>query len=184
MKFLFKRERITWAREALVQLLCVIIFACTDDRNTTDGQIQEIAFEIVILDEHQQEGTVFEPGTDINIALKLVNRSGKEFEWKYDYECDLVQTENFLLVYGLNEGESKDDFMPLGSPYQWPIYCLMLNIPSRNLPPGETILIKAPWSHNPDNHPLAAGKYYVIANFALNVDRQSMTWNLRTDFEM
>jgi hypothetical protein len=184
MKGLFKRESITWAMSALIQLLSAIILGCADDGNATDGQIRDIAFEIVILDEHQQEGTVFEPGTDVNIALKFINRSGKEFEWKYEYECQLVQTKNFLLVYGRNEGEIKDDYMLVGSPYQWPIYCLMLNVPSRNLPPGETMLIKAPWSRNPDNHPLAAGKYYVVANFALNVDRQSMTWNLKTDFEM
>lgn len=165
-------------------LLFAIVSGCQNDTGTIDDQIDKIDFKIVILGEDQNESTVFAAGTDINVALKLINSSGKEFEWKYDYTCQLFQTENFLLVYKRNEGETNDDYIPIGAPYQSPINCQTINLPPQNVPPGETILIKLPWSTNPDNQPLSTGKYYIISNFALKINDQSRNWDLRTDFEM
>lgn len=64
MKSPSKRKSITGTVYVLNLLISVIISGCTDDGNATHGPMQNIAFEIVVLDEHQQEGTVFAPGTD------------------------------------------------------------------------------------------------------------------------
>jgi hypothetical protein len=164
--------------------LCAVVSGCENDADTLADQVQQLGFEILVLGEDQQPGTVFAPGTDIHIALKLINNSGKPFQWKYEYDCHLFQTEDFLLVYRRSEGETHGDYFPIGTPYQPPIYCLMINLPPYDLPPGETMLVNLPWSTNPDNHPLSTGKYYVVARVELNINGHLNTWDLRTDFEM
>ena len=182
MESLFKRN--SGRTLQVLALVGAMISGCQDDEDAIGDQVRQIAFEIAVLGEDQREGTVFEPGTDVSFALKLINHSAKPFEWRYEYDCDLYQSANFLQVYKRNEGETSSDWIPLGTPYPGPVYCLMINMPPWDLPAGETMLGKVPWSSNPDNRPLSVGKYYVTAQVELNVDGQLRTWNLRADFEM
>ena len=137
-----------------------------------------------MLGEDGKEATEFAPGTDIFISLTLINSSEKPFAWEYAYECHLFQREDFLMVYKRNKGGAVGDWIPLGRPYQSPVYCLMMNVPPRQMPPGETGVFKFPWSANPANHPLSAVEYYVVAHVELSVEGETRTWDMIADFEM
>ena len=41
-----------------------------------------------------------------------------------------------------------------------------------------------PWSGNPDNEPMVAGRYYATASFDLIIEGEIKHWDLRTDFEI
>lgn len=148
-------------------------------------QIDKIDFQIAILGEDQHEANVFGSDEDIRLALRLINNSEDAIEWHHDYICQMYQTQFFLSVFKLNESdETSESYLPIGTPYQSPVNCYTINFPHILIQPGESILLNLPWSNNPKNQPLSAGKYYTIANFGLNIGGKTKNWELRNDFEI
>jgi hypothetical protein len=128
---------------------------------------------------------IFEPGTDIKVALRVINNSDQQLEWHYDYTGHLFQTVDFLLVYRQSqENETSANYLPVGTPYVSPVNCLAINYPPQSIPPGETFIINLLWSSNPENKPLLTGKYYTASNFELKIHGQIGEWDLKTDFEI
>jgi hypothetical protein len=50
--------------------------------------------------------------------------------------------------------------------------------------PGDSIVIRFPWSTNPENQPLTSGLYYCQADFMIKVDHEQRALNLRSGFSM
>jgi hypothetical protein len=146
---------------------------------------EELDFGIVLFDQSGTEGTSFRKGTDVQIGLKLTKDGGKFIQWnKYD-ECRLYSRQDFLPVFQSNEPLDKPPtlYFPLGTPYQIPEFCASGKQTSNYIPAG-TIILVFPWSSNPVNEPLVAGRYYTTATFDLVVDGKVKSWDLRTDFEI
>jgi hypothetical protein len=153
--------------------------------NLTDSPLDKVSFEIVTLDKNREEADVFDAGEDIGIGLKIINRSEKTVEWRFDYTCHLFQNKDFLLVYRLNDGnETNAGYFPIGTPYEPPINCYTMNLSPELVSPGEKVLINLPWSSNANNRPLTAGQYYITATVELTIDEQTKAWDLRNGFEM
>ena len=145
-------------------------------------QVNQLEFKILTLDEEEVKRSTFSHGVDVNIAVQLTNTSSREFVWNYDYTCHLFQTEEFLVVYKNNES---DETSVAGTPYQSPINCPAINLPSQKiLPGGSILLIKLPWSSNPNNQLLSVGKYSIKANIDLKVKGHHRTFQVSTDFEI
>lgn len=171
---------------ALSILLVCILCACLEDQTIKPPDpVETLDFGIVIFDEADTEGTSFRKGTDIKIGLKLVTDGGKRLQWRKDDECRLVSNQSFLLVFKSNESLEKPPtlYYPLGTPYQIPMYCAAIDLPPTYIT-GGTVIFSFPWSGNPDNEPLVAGRYYATANFELIVDGEVKRWDLRNDFEI
>ncbi len=165
-----------------VFLFSLFLLSCSND-SLNEDQINEIDFSLILLDENQTEARVFEKGTDVTFAVKLVNNSEKDIEWYYSDGCGLFNSEEFLRVYMKNH-ETNSAYVPIGRPYQWPTYCYAINLPPQIITTKETRVVGAAWSHNPDNQPLGTGDYYVNADFSVTIEGKTRSWNLRTEFEM
>ncbi len=169
----------------VIIFISVIFLGCQKDNVVARAKLNELDFELVILNEQDIEATSFEHGTDIKLALKLINNSNQDLEWNYDYSCQLLQSEDFLLVYQfIQDDESNAYYLPVGKPYLSPINCQTINLPPQRIPPGENLIIKLSWSDNPENEPLKKGKYYTVSNFEFKSNGEKKEWDLRTDFEI
>jgi hypothetical protein len=161
------------------------LFGCNDSDNVIDSQIDKLDFQIVFLDENKNENVVFAEDFDVRIAVKIINNSQTETEWRYDYTCMMLQTQDFLVVYKKNEtNETSADYSQVGRPYETPLNCYTFNLPPQGILPGQSILINLPWSTNPSNKSLASGKYYSTAKFSLEINNNTKNWDLRNDFEI
>jgi len=158
---------------------------CDDVHYMPPDPIETLNFGIVIFDEAGTEGTSFRKGTDIKIGLKLIADAGSGLQWRKDDECRLFSNKDFLLVFQSNENLDKPPtlYFPLGTPYKIPMYCTAINLPPTYINEG-TVIVAFPWSSNPDNVPLVAGRYYTTAAFELIIDGEVKRWDLRTDFEI
>jgi hypothetical protein len=139
-------------------------------------------FELVTLDENENESDVIRAGEDVYFGLKLVNAGEDAIEWRYAYLCRMFQSEEFLVVYQQTKIASSDS--AIGTPYQRPIYCFLFNIPGTLLPPGEKLIINLPWSNDSGNKPLSTGRYYTKARFELTKQGESKTWDLMHFFKV
>lgn len=163
----------------------ILSVSCEDNLYKPPEPVPTPDFGIVIFDEAGTEGTSFRKGTDIKIGLKLITDGGSGLQWRKDDECRLFSNKDFLLVFQSNESLDKPPalYFPLGTPYQIPMYCMTLNLPSTYIN-GGTVILAFPWSSNPDNEPLVAGRYYTTAAFELIIDGEVKRWDLRADFEI
>lgn len=164
---------------AFVGLLCLV--ACASD-NLEDDRMGKIEFEIVTLSESGLEQTTFGNEEDIQFGIRLINNSGKDFEWRNDYSCMLMNADEFLVSYKKG-AENSGEYFRVGSPYAQPVNCLAINI-AMTWPPGESIITKLPWSTNPDNAPLTIGEYYARSYFSLNINGSPRTWELKKDYQV
>jgi hypothetical protein len=172
---------------SLTTFLALILFvSCDDTYYRPPAPVKTLDFGIVIFDEAGMEGTSFRKGTDIKIGLKLIIDGGKSFQWRKDEECRLFSNRDFLLVFQSNESLEKPPtlYFPLGTPYpNIPTYCAATKLPATYINAG-TVIVAFPWSTNPDNEPLVAGRYYATATFELIIDGKVKRWDLRNDFEI
>ncbi len=165
--------------------ISVIFLGCEKDNVVASAKLNEIDFQVVILNEQNIEAVSFEHGTDIILALKLINNLDQDLEWNYDYTCQLLDLEDFLLVYQfIQDDESNAYYLPIGQPQLRPINCQTINLPPQLIPPGESLIIKLSWNANPENEPLKKGKYYTVSNFEFKSNGEKKEWDLRTDFEI
>jgi hypothetical protein len=165
---------------AFLLILLLSISACRDNDSNKD-MLDHIEFKALVLGTDERARLSFPSGKDVHMSLELINNSGEEIAWQYDYCCELVQQEGFFRLYKKNDmNETVATYSFLGSPYQRPINCLALNIPARKIPVGKSIVINIPWSNNPDNKTLSPGEYYLASDFTFN----SKAWQLRFDFEI
>lgn len=163
-----------------------ILSSCLEDNFfKPPDPVETVDFGIVMFDETGTEGTSFRKGTDIKIGLKLISDGGDGLQWRTDDECRLLSSKTFLLVYQSFEGLDKPptQYVPLGAPYLIPTHCTTLDLPATYIN-GGTLIFAFPWSGNPNNKPMVAGRYYVTASFDLVVDGEIKHWDLRSDFEM
>jgi hypothetical protein len=163
----------------------ILFVSCEDNLYKPPAPVATQDFGIVIFDEAGTEGTSFRKGTDIKIGLKLITDGGKHLQWSKDDECRLFSNKDFLRVFQSNESLEKPPtlYFPLGIPYQIPIYCTTMNLPPTYINAG-AVIFAFPWSSNPDNEPLVAGRYYTIATFDLIIEGKVKHWELRNDFEI
>jgi hypothetical protein len=166
----------------VILFMSSVLLSCNNDALNGD-QINEIDFSLVLMDENGMEGAVFEKGTDIPLALKLINDSEEEIEWQYSYGCMLYESEEFLLVY-MKNNETNSAYVPIGRPYQWPVNCYAMDFAPQIYQPGESYVTGIPWRHNSDNQPLGIGMYYVKADFSVTMHGKTRNWELKTEFEM
>ena len=148
--------------------------------------VEKVDFGIVIFDGDGTEGTSFRKGTDIQLALKLVTDGGKMLGWRKVDECGMYSKQDFLLVFKSNENLDTPPslYFPLGTPIDVvPAFCSNPDVPPTYIS-GGTVILKFPWSSNPDNKPLVAGRYYATASFDLIVDGKVKRWELKHDFEI
>lgn len=174
-----------------MQLQITLIFillnitGCEKNSDFPHSKLNQVEFELVVLDDQDIEVASIEQGKDLKFALKLINNSDQDLDWYYDYTCQILQSNDFLLVHQLTQsGESNSNYIPVGTPYLKPINCQTINLPAERIAPGESYIIKLMWSDNPENEPLNKGKHYVSANFSLTTGEERKQWLLRSDFEI
>jgi hypothetical protein len=165
----------------IIILLSSGLLGCQDNE---DFSLNQIDIEVLtMVDETEQNA--FDVGTDIILALKVTNNSGRDFEWYYEYECVLSTQQDFLLVKKevLTEGSNLSS-IPVGTPYQFPLNCPTINLPPRHVIPSgnEKIVVAYPWSSNPDNAELQPGKYFSKFIITIAIEGHQRSWDLRTDF--
>ena len=80
MKTLYRLNSLVIMPTLTIIFLNAFVLGCENDAGMIENQIHQIDFEIVILGDDQEQGAVFAAGTDINVALKLFNNSGKELK--------------------------------------------------------------------------------------------------------
>ncbi len=183
------KGRKTMYLKFLIISLSVIAPGCDDNNSLDDytkSQIDSIEFKLVILDKNRNEKSVFSAGTDIRLAVMLNNKLGRDFAWENSYACQLLQQEDFFLVYRNSTLEQGGDSTPaaVGKPYVFPTSCPDINLPPENVPPGVQSVVSVFWSANPDNSPLPIGKYYTEFSYTLKIDGTDKVLELRADFEM
>lgn len=162
-------------------LLASGLTGCTDNDDFISNQIE---FK-VLTKENGTEKVAFDEGEDVAFAVIIVNRSDRSFEWRYDYTCGLLQSDDFLLVRRkLTTGNPNETGPPVGQPFQTPVYCPAISLPPQMIVPGETILVEMPWSANPDNPELLPGKYYTEFVIGLTISSEQRSWHLRTEFQI
>ncbi|NLO01691.1 MAG: hypothetical protein GX126_05130 [Bacteroidales bacterium] len=169
----------------IVSLLTGFLGCKKDNDDLTLNQLDKIEFKVVTM-EGDIEREIFDEGTDVAFAIKIVNNSDKDFEWYHDYSCIILNQEDFLFAKKkiVQASEYSDiSYTPLGKPYPFPVNCPTINLPPQLITPGEErILIKLRWSDNPDNEELSAGEYFTEFTLNLTVKEYQKSWNLRTDF--
>jgi hypothetical protein len=176
-------EPILFSRVASSFLIGLLLFftACQDNHDSSTDAFEQVEFKTLALQAGQGNGASFSAGTDINLALQITNKTGKELDWQSDYSCQLLQQEGFFRLYRKNDdNETSDAYSFIGSPYLQPINCPAINLPATKIPVGASILINIPWRNNPDNNALLPGLYYLQSNFEF----KSTPWQLRFDFEI
>ena len=169
--------------------ICSALFfavGCEDDwyRPPKKGDKDKIGFDLLVLDQTGTDGSAFTEGTDIRIAVVFVNESKKTIKWDKADECRLFTSQDFLLVFQLDEANvNQTSYFPVGTPYRSPLNC-----PPDDSPPtyisGSSIVVELPWSGNPDNKPLGPGRYYATARFNFEIDGEQRFWDLRGDFDI
>lgn len=148
--------------------------------------VEKLDFGIVLFDGDGNEGTSFRKGTDIRLALKLVTDGGKMLGWRRVDECGLYSRKDFLLVFKSNENLDTPPSMyyPLGTPFNdVPAFCRDLDVATTWMY-GGTVILSFPWSTNPENEPLVAGRYYASASIDLIIDGEAKRWDLKHNFEI
>ena len=171
---------------ALTILAAGILFSCMEDNPyKPPDPVETVDFGIVMFDETGTQGTSFRKGTDIKIGFKLITDGGDGLQWRTDDECRLLSSKSFLLVFQSFESLDKPPnlYVPLGTPHLIPTQCTTLNLPTTYIN-GGTVIFAFPWSGNPDNEPMVAGRYYATASFDLVVEGEIKHWDLRSDFEI
>ncbi|MCC5928562.1 MAG: hypothetical protein JJU28_04880 [Cyclobacteriaceae bacterium] len=165
---------------SLIIGLVMMGFGCGEEDSFN---ISKIDFEILTM-HNDIEKVIFESGTDIVFALKIYNNSGSDFEWHNDYSCMVLNQENFLLIKMKIITEDDNIIVnPVGLPYKPTINCPTINLPSKVIAPGESvILIGVPWSNNPENAYLLPGTYFTEFTIVLPINEKSESWDLRADF--
>lgn len=160
-------------------------------KSLNENVLDQIDFRIIATDENKSEKIAFASGEDVGLSFIAINNSGNKLELKLksDYlVCKIYQNEtDFFLVKKKSENFDKDSSYSLvGKPYFNTINCQTINLPHyfQIFPEGETVLESDLWSSNPENGKLASGKYFTVFVLTLEVEGQSKTWNLRTDFEV
>jgi hypothetical protein len=173
------------ASSLTIVLASFLLVGCEDVFYRPPDPPEELDFGIVLFDQAGTEGTSFRKGTDVQIGLKLTKDGGKFIQWNLYDECRLYSNQDFLLVFKSNESLDKPPtlYFPLGAPYQIPAFCRSTELTSDYITAGTVILV-FPWSSNPANEPLVAGRYYTTATFDLIIDGKVESWDLRTDFEI
>jgi len=169
-----------------VALAFVFLAGCEKEAFSPFAPVSDkMDFGISVFDEAGTEGSSFKLGTDITIALILVSDGGKLLEWRKDDECLLYSNMNFLLVYKLDESPAAtpSSYSPVGTPYEMPVLCSAINLPPAYFS-GGAVILSSQWSSNPDNMPLAVGKYYTTASIGVRVDGEMKRWELKKDFEI
>ena len=148
---------------------------------TEEEPAKSVSFRIVIQDENGTEKEIFTQGTDINLGLAIVNNSGQTIEFDYDgFRDQVINEEDFLFVYG----ESEEGDAAVGRPHQIPLYYRHMNLPPIEVPVGEMVFINYPWSLNPENVPIPAGKYHTAFNKVVTVDDRQVELELYASFEV
>lgn len=164
-----------------------ILSGCLEDNNfyKPPKPVETLDFGIVMFDEANTEGTSFRKGTDVKIGLRLIADGGDGLQWRTDDECRLLSNKNFLLVFQSFEPLDKPptQYVPLGTPYLIPMRCTTLDFPTIDIT-GGTVIFAFPWSGNPNNKPMVAGRYYATASFDLAIKGEIKHWDLRSDFEI
>ena len=106
--------------ENFVKILLWITLAlsatgCDEDEASVLADSLEV--KLVTLDENGEERAVFDAGTDVYFALKLLNSTNNEVKagGYFDY-CKIYQIDEFLLVYkwARNNENEKENWVPLG----------------------------------------------------------------------
>jgi hypothetical protein len=165
-------------------LFLLFVSNCKDNVDPLVEQISQIDFELVAMDEEQIESVRFEFGTDVNLALKIINNSGREFKWSDAYSCQILQLEDFMVVSKeIKTEDGNISHAPVGRPYIEPVNCQAINLPARNISTGKSILIRIPWSNNPKNEKLVPGKYFTECTLK-EINGYETVWILRAYFEI
>jgi hypothetical protein len=189
---IFSRSHFHKLASALAILSASILFCGCEDIFPDQSAVkprdpgEKLDFGIVIFDGDGNEGTSFRKGTDIQLALKLVTDGGKMFGWRKVDECGLYSRQDFLLVFKSNENLDTPPslYYPLGTPFdKVPAFCSDLDVPPIWIS-GGTVILSSPWSSNPENEPLVAGRYYATATFDLIVDGEAKRWEIKHNFEI
>lgn len=181
----FRHVRMFSAAAVLFALL--IVLGCEDPiyrpvKKQADKD--KIGFDLLVLDETGTDGSAFTEGTDIRIALIFINESLKTIKWDQEDECRVLNSKDFLLVSQLDEANvNLGSYFPVGTPYKSPVHCTATDDPPVYIS-GSSKVMEIPWSGNPDNKPLAPGRYYTTARFNLEIDGEQQTWDLRRDFDI
>jgi hypothetical protein len=172
----------------LYTIVILSVLSCAHEQgiDALQTQIDNIDFELAVLDENGEEKSVFDQGTDVNFVLLLNNNSEQDLLWEYHYDCRISQQADFLLVYKLGTSDNRGEIEPvaMGKPYNTPVLCLDINLPARSIPPGEYLLVSDNWSDNKDNSPLTSGKYFTEFFYTLNINGYNKTIDVRVDFEI
>jgi hypothetical protein len=168
-----------------ISSLLIAIAGCDDGPYyKPPEQPDNINFDLLVVDQRGTDGSAFPEGTDIKIVLKFITEENKYIEWHKDNECRMFTNKDFFLVFKLDEGNDLPFvYLPVGTPYRYPINCNAADAPSSYLF-GSSVIIELNWSANPDNMPLTPGRYYTVANFEANVEGKTQRWELRRDFEI
>jgi len=160
--------------------------SCEDEKDELQTQLDNLIFEMVVLDDDSNEGTVFPFGTDVALALKVTNDSGEDFLWDVDNDCILLDLDDFFTIHMYKEGNQdvNGETVNLGKPYAPLGGCLGVNFPPRKITPGITIFFEEPWSQN-HTIPLSAGRYFSEFSHNLRIDNDhSISLNLRVEFQI
>jgi hypothetical protein len=165
--------RVRFLSKIWVLLIC---FSCQDD-----FILDRIDIEVITMLGDEEQYT-FEAGSDVTLALRLTNKSRRDFEWDAGYGCLFTTQKDFMLVRKVTTSQSSTR---IGTPNPFPINCLAINSIPQKIGPGEKkIIIAYPWSIDPDHTPLAPGQYFTEFEIMLELDGGRKIWNLRTEFSV
>ena len=159
-----------------IQLIKYLLFClfflytnCKDDSN-------DIQFILKTRDIEGNYRSTFKSGENIIFEFMILNSSLNDFIWPND-ECRLLNTEEFLLIYKIDQNHK----LAIGKPHITPVYCNLVNLPDKTLPPGEHVIVEMSWKNTSDdplyakNELLEVGEYWTGFQFTLSNNSFSFT---------
>ena len=164
--------------------IVIMIFLSACGNQDLDGQI---GFELVLIDDNGLGKNQFRQEENVTFILRLINKSGDDFQITNDEICHLLNQEEFLLVYNIihNTGTEEDDLIPMGKPYKFPVICNLLGGPGTifTYAQGYHDLFKFSWiSEDTSNVPLNPGYYKTSIEYELW--KSKVPLNISTEFKV
>jgi len=165
----------------------LLLVSCdTHQEDLNNIHFNSLDLKLVTLDENWGEKRVFAEGENIALGLKAINRSSEEVLFSNYYDlCSLSGFEDFMLVYKWETVFArKKRLVPVGRPFEMPIYCIAINLPVKIPAQSEVLLSAAWWDDNPSNSPLTKGSYYSSFSYEMRIDNFHKTFDMKVNFRV
>lgn len=176
-----------------VMIAFIAIFTVSGCSKADIAPMQQLEFELVVLDKNGEKTNKLKQGEDFFIGFEVSNLSEDTVFVSHRDGDRLFQQfykqRDFLSIYRKDNGTDHQDSVYIGKPYDPDVE---INFPAINLPgyflrippSGQQYIFRASWSDNPINRPLPADNYYSAFKDKIIIEGIEIVIDTSIEFEV